>query len=785
LTPRAPGLSFDQVGYRLASLAIVLCLTATAAAAQITNGSFEETPNHLNGWTLGPGARVEALQSGDFGPTSVPVPDGTWLALLSTGPGDVPTAPSGDFDSNGTTDNDAATLSTTFTTVLDDETLTFDWAFITDEVGSGGQGQPQFDDLFDVTIDGNSILSGSVRKPGGSSPFPDTEAYDDQRYTVNSPGLTDGSDFGTGVGGGRTQFYSFSVTIAAPGTYTLQFLVADQADSLFDSGLLIDNVEVGTFASTAVQITASNESLTELKGGDLHLTVVNNFLPASSGDGSRLAFRSNGDYEGNNPNLEEQIWISTRSGTVFTHSRVTAAVNQEFGNPEISANGNWLAFPSTADLVPPGNTDGNLEIFRYDVGAGTFQQITTTTGCDNQQPTISDGGDRVAFVSDCNFGISAGDVEIVLWDGTFRGVDTSGCQNRSPRISRDAAGRYVSFITDCDGPYGSSNGDGGLEVVQWDTQTDLYLEVTVTTAGLFNDAVTSSADGRFLSFISDADHETGENPAGAWVVFRYDRNSGSFLQLVNQSPLAFFTFASIEPAGDFVAAERFDAISGGVDVVLLSAAVPGTEYPIAKGTATVYNSVPVVGVQAGGEQQVVFLSNDDPGGNNPDGNAELWVAGTTFDPPVPALYCSTPNVAIPDRNNGGVNDIISVPTGGTLTDLDVWVRIDHTFVGDLRIDLRHLDTGTQARLIDRPGRPPGAGCTGNDIDATLDDAAASDVEDECVIPGVAILGTFVPNQDLGRFNGEDLAGDWRLNVSDRRASNVGTLLEWCLMPTTP
>ena len=64
-----------------------------------------------------------------------------------------------------------------FTTVLEDESLSFVWSFITDEVGPGGQGQAEYDDLFDVTIDGISILRGSVRKPGGDSPFADTEAF--------------------------------------------------------------------------------------------------------------------------------------------------------------------------------------------------------------------------------------------------------------------------------------------------------------------------------------------------------------------------------------------------------------------------------------------------------------------------------------------------------------------------------------------------------------------------------------------------------------------------------
>ena len=67
----------------------------------------------------------------------------------------------------------------------------------------------------------------------------------------------------------------------------------------------------------------------------------------------------------------------------------------------------------------------------------------------------------------------------------------------------------VTFITDCDGQYpGTSNPDRGTEILQWDTVTDLYLQVTNTPAGFTNDTSSSSSDGRFVSFVSSADLET-------------------------------------------------------------------------------------------------------------------------------------------------------------------------------------------------------------------------------------------------------------------------------------
>ena len=764
---------------------IGVVMAVTPVAGQVVNGGFEDGGAPLNGWTTGPGSRIEVVGSANFTPNPITPPEGTRMAILSTGPGDVPTAPGGDFDGNGVSDFDSAVLTTTFTTTAPDESLSFAWAFLTNEIGPGGQGEPFYDDLFDMTINGISIVRGSVRKPGGTSPFPDTLGYDSRRYTVSSPGLANGSDFGT-AGGGLSEFKFVCLTIADPGTYTLEFLIADQGDSVFDSALLIDDVAVGAACDPTIQVTESDQAIVQLKTGGFEFREAANQAAATSADGTRLTFRSTADLLGDNPNLEQQIWLATRgAGSTFSFRRISAAVGADFGDPDISADGEWISFASTGDLLPPGNPDGNFEIFRYDMNNGTLAQITTTSGCTNGQPTINDGGGRIAFRSDCSLAASASSAEIVLWDGSFRGIDTTGCENRNPRISRDSAGRYVSFVTSCSGAYGFPNVDSSFEIVQWDTTTDLYLEVTTSAANRLNDAVSSSADGRYLSFVSDDDHEAGQNPGNASVVFRYDRATDSFLQLVDPASTQFYAATSIDPTGAFVAVEAFDLFAGGAGISLLDTAVPRTIFPVVDGGFDSFASLPALGLFQN-RPQIAFLYNGDLLGTNADRNFEIWLAGPAFDLPDTPVICSSVNSAIPDRDATGVIDVITTTLPGTIDDLDIIVRIDHTQVGDIRVEVEHLDTGTDARIIDRPGRPPGAGCSGDDIDVTLDDEAADPVEDECVTPGpVAIAGSFSPNESLGAFDGETIAGDWQIQVTDRRGSNFGTFLEWCLVPSTP
>lgn len=149
------------------------------------------------------------------------------------------------------------------------------------------------------------------------------------------------------------------------------------------------------------------------------------------------------------------------------------------------------------------------------------------------------------------------------------------------------------------------------------------------------------------------------------------------------------------------------------------------------------------------------------------------------------MLCASPNAAIPDNVAGGVSSTINVSDPGVLSDLDVTIATSHSFVSDLTYTLTHLATGTAVTLIDRPGIPATAsGCGADNINVTLDDEAGSAVENQCAASGTAISGRFSPNQALSAFDGEGLAGNWRLTVTDSAAQDTGTLTQWCLVPTT-
>ena len=110
----------------------------------------------------------------------------------------------------------------------------------------------------------------------------------------------------------------------------------------------------------------------------------------------------------------------------------------------------------------------------------------------------------------------------------------------------------------------------------------------------------------------------------------------------------------------------------------------------------------------------------------------------------------------------------------------------HTWVGDLVFTVTH--SSGEAVIYDQPGVPASTfGCSGDNVDATINDEGVDgDVETTCLVnPAIAgdLVGGDPPDNTLlsTQFDGLDWTGDWVLNVSDNVGGDSGTLTEWCLV----
>ena len=151
-----------------------------------------------------------------------------------------------------------------------------------------------------------------------------------------------------------------------------------------------------------------------------------------------------------------------------------------------------------------------------------------------------------------------------------------------------------------------------------------------------------------------------------------------------------------------------------------------------------------------------------------------------FIPPEMELYCSGPNQPVPDNNPGGLSSAIQISDPRIIADLNIYLKVDHSYIGDLKTSLTHMESGKMITLFDRPGYP-GNPCSKDDIRAIFDDEMTWHVETKCATYPAAISGSFESDGLLSSFDGETIGGEWTLNVSDLASNNSGTLREWCLV----
>ncbi|HYN19831.1 MAG TPA: proprotein convertase P-domain-containing protein, partial [Thermoanaerobaculia bacterium] len=161
-------------------------------------------------------------------------------------------------------------------------------------------------------------------------------------------------------------------------------------------------------------------------------------------------------------------------------------------------------------------------------------------------------------------------------------------------------------------------------------------------------------------------------------------------------------------------------------------------------------------------------------GANDLGNVSYTFTLGTLNPISQTVTASSGDVAVPIPDLSTAEVPILVADNGAVTDVNVRVRLNHTFDGDLVISLVAPD-GTTVVLSNRRGAGGdnfGSGansCAG--APTVFDDSAAA-----TIASGTAPFnGSFRPDSPLSALNGKATAGTWKLRVSDQAGADVGTI----------
>jgi len=276
--------------------------------------------------------------------------------------------------------------------------------------------------------------------------------------------------------------------------------------------------------------------------------------PAISGDGRHVAFRSwASNLVTGDTNNRLDVFVHDRQTGATTRVSVDSAGNEgnnEASVPAINTDGRYVAFPSSANNLVAGDTNGALDVFVHDRQTGVTTRVSVDSAGNqgnngSSWSGISAEGRHVAFYSNAS-NLVSGDTnnayDFFVHDRdtgvTERvSVDSAGNQgNGGGGFWGDAAqlsadGRYVAFHSPASNLVAGDT-NAAQDVFLRDRQTGVTSRVSVDSAGNEGTADSSwgpaiSGDGRYTAFSSQASNLVPGDTNGHWDVFVHDREGAA------------------------------------------------------------------------------------------------------------------------------------------------------------------------------------------------------------------------------------------------------------------
>ena len=384
------------------------------------------------------------------------------------------------------------------------------------------------------------------------------------------------SEAGTMAPGEDNGFHDVFVRDPAAGTTTLVSPAADggAGDQASFSPVLSGDGKVVAFSSVATNLVEGDRNnstdvfVRALAGGRTERVSVNaggqegndgSAFPALDDTGGVVAFFSGATNLTGAPdtNNSPDLFVHQRGPAPATERISVAADGAEADGVSYSAvlsgDGMSVAFTSEATNLAPGDTNHVSDVFLRSRGpASTTRRISTDPagaqlGDAGAEATMTPDGRLVAFTNlrfdpdgDGEAHPATGVLVAEPGAGTTQALDVTGGghQPGGPPQSGDAAisadGRVVAFVsTATDLVTGDSNGAG--DVFVHDTVTGETARVSVGPGGAESDADSwgprLSADGRFVTFASDATNLVAGDGNDATDVFVHDRQERSTVRV--------------------------------------------------------------------------------------------------------------------------------------------------------------------------------------------------------------------------------------------------------------
>ena len=272
--------------------------------------------------------------------------------------------------------------------------------------------------------------------------------------------------------------------------------------------------------------------------------------PAISDNGRYVVFASEApDLVRGDTNAFADIFVRDRARDTNDRVSVTSGGRQQTGggaaSPEISDNGRYVVYWSAATNLVPGDTNEEMDVFRYDRRTGRTERISVAT--DGTQgnarsgfpggPDLSRDGRDVVFESEASNLVpndfNGNALDVFLRDTktgrtSLVSLASDGSQGAGdsywPSISDD--GRFVTFNSDAANLVpGDTNGT--WDVFVRDLKRGVTTRVSVASDGTQGNDISYPSDisgnGRYVAFFSIAGTLVANDTNGTWDIFVHDR----------------------------------------------------------------------------------------------------------------------------------------------------------------------------------------------------------------------------------------------------------------------
>jgi len=269
-------------------------------------------------------------------------------------------------------------------------------------------------------------------------------------------------------------------------------------------------------------------------------------MPSISGDGGRVVFESDSaDLIAGDGNGVGDVFVrDIDSGSTLRASVDSGGVegNGASARADISADGAYVAFESTADNLVAGDTNGRSDVFVHEIATGITERVSvdsvgTEGNSASQDPAVSGDGRYVVFESDADnlspldSGITSdvyrhdrqtGSTELV---SVGLGGSVANSSSSQPDIS--AGGRYVAFVSFANDLV-AGDGNGTSDVFVRDMVTGITELVSLDPSGTqfaaSSQAPSISDDGSIVAFAVETS-APGPDALQARV-YAHDRGTG-------------------------------------------------------------------------------------------------------------------------------------------------------------------------------------------------------------------------------------------------------------------